>query len=135
MKTIKFRIYNLVENKMIKSGATPMMLHSFFENTAVFHTRDKMEYQQFVGLLDKSGVEIYEGDILEAVVLHVWNEQNYEVIFQGLSFGFKGLTPYANNNVKHSFDTITTPCKVKEGGLEIIGNVTENPKLLTGGKK
>lgn len=120
MKTIKFRIWNPEDKKMIESGATPMMLHSFFEYTARFNTQHEMPYQQFTGLLDKAGKEIYEGDIVEWY--YSGERAVHKVGFTGASFTF---------DVNGNFYEIG---KYAGQGLEVIGNCFENPNLLKGGK-
>ena len=125
MKTIKFRIYNKEEKRMIDSGATPMMLKSFFEHTAVLNTRDKAEYQQFTGLLDKDGVEIYDGDIVKAIA-----EEEY--------FECSKISQIARSSTNTSWCVLKTGYTLGMhllwGGwksLEIIGNIYQNPKLLS----
>ena len=114
METIKFRIYNPEEKKMWESGATPMMLKSFFENTARFNTQLKMPYQQFTGLLDKQNKEIYEGDI---IVDDFFGKAT--VKFENGKFNpFYKQEPYSE-------DTKYCPENV-----EVIGNIYENPNLL-----
>lgn len=64
MREIEFRIYDPISKKMEFSGGTPSMLSMFFRKTAVLNTACGMPYEQFTGLIDKNGKEIYEGDIL-----------------------------------------------------------------------
>lgn len=72
---------------------------------------------QFTGLKDKTGKEIYEGDILESRGLPY-----HDVIFRKGCF-------YLRNDTKDvewskSFDAVFFP------HYKIIGNVYENPELL-----
>lgn len=72
------------------------------------------EIQQFTGLLDRHGKEIYESDIT-----------NYgEVIWIIQSASFR-LNP-SSNNIDLSF----TESFLNYDDIEIIGNVFENPDLL-----
>ena len=78
--------------------------------------------QQYTGLKDKNGKEIYEGDILE-------NIPNRDVQFivgfgengENNNFGFNLISIKLNN--VYSFDT-----SIKK--MEVIGNIYENPELL-----
>lgn len=71
--------------------------------------------QQFTGLLDKNGKEIYEGDICSNDVA------KWEVVFDRGCFSAK--------HIKHNTPTHLALRAIK--GIEIIGNIFENPELLT----
>ena len=72
--------------------------------------------RQFTGLLDKNGIEIYEGDIVK-VSSYLVNGLG-EVGFNRGSFVFNKFE-YQTSQVLHSFSEI-----------EVIGNIYENPHLL-----
>ena len=117
MREIKFRIYDPIKKKMLESGGTPTMLASFFRNTAVLNVRDDMEYQQFTGLLDKSGKEIYEGDI----VASDFRSKNSEKIY---------TVEWVQRDAEFSIQS----SDVCEWCVEIIGNIWENKELLNENK-
>ena len=118
MKTIKFRIYDKQQNKMIESGATPTMLESFFEHTAVLHTKDEMPYQQFTGLLDKQGKEIYEGDILKTTAILASDKIDDNYFNVEVKWNICGWI--ANGSLGEY------QCRISE----VIGNIYENPELI-----
>lgn len=71
------------------------------------------ELMQYIGLKDKNGVEIYEGDIIR--VLNV----TYQIIFKGIGFWFMDI----DTGELYVFDP-------QVYDIEIIGNLYENPELL-----
>ena len=73
---------------------------------------------QFTGLLDKQGVEIYEGDIIKCfgdIAKVVWDEHDalYRYIYNS------GGERYMKILGTHSYEH-----------FEVIGNIYENPELL-----
>jgi uncharacterized phage protein (TIGR01671 family) len=90
---------------------------------------EKHEVQQFTGLLDKNGVEIYEGDILSknwrCEVFTCGNRGTFMVKFNN--------HPWKNKDMP-LFDYLAARQKAwmseNNEDCEIIGNIFENPELL-----
>lgn len=88
-----------------------------------------VQSQQFTGLLDRNGKEIYEGDILYH---KYWSKP--ELSFDGLWFEEKIEVKIPDFFMYLGSDVVqNSPEKTDEfvSHMEIVGNVYENPGLLT----
>ena len=72
---------------------------------------------QFTGLHDKNGKEIYEGDIVKYIGNEFDDEFAREVRYDGAGF--------------EPIFAIYLMSDIEETGCEVIGNIHDNPKLLT----
>ena len=79
--------------------------------------KDYEPIQQYTGLKDIKGNEVYEGDIIESPD---WNPSRYQVGFDRGGFCFFNEGDMFYNDIKYV-----------ESSFTVIGNIYENPDLLT----
>ena len=121
MKPIKFRIFNKKIKSYIDIHSSAIMIDE------LNNLNDNLIVEQFTGLHDKNGKEIYEGDILNVgeylVCEIVYVDKNVEDYGDEIHCAFHAKV-YIHNK------TIPLDSYLKNN-CEIIGNIHENPELLT----
>lgn len=117
MRQIKFRIWDK-KRKLMYWG---IKLQSFWDNTT---DKDEfnldfndLEFMQYIGIVDKTGRMIYEGDIVKTPL---YGQRICEVIFINGSF----VLLFDNGIGSNIFSKLT------DITMEIIGNIQEHSHLL-----
>lgn len=120
MRQLKFRAWDIANNEMIK--------HDFIiigQNGLVFisdesNSRDYIIIQEFIGIKDKKGMEIFEGDLFMSN-----RGQLNEVKF--IDGGFRRV------QIKHPYTytpSLLIEADIERFEIDIIGNIYETPKLI-----
>lgn len=125
MREIKFRIWDGHTKSFFDTPDTHYQPKLKIDESGImsFETKDELyEIQQFTGLLDKNGKEIYDGDVItcvayqrEQTVLGEYRPEKVQVKYQDGYF-----YPFGYNAGWRSEVT----------DIEVIGNIYENPELL-----
>lgn len=115
-REIKFRAWGKNSKEYLGSSSDGFNMEELSRLAGQFKD---WELEQYTGLKDKNGKEIYEGDILETVdkavrYIVVWDEDD-------LGYWGKAITCTPD----FSMDTV-------DSDDEVIGNIHENPELLGG---
>ena len=137
MREIRFRIWDMDRKVMLDSQGVIFYYGDFYENYRDFEdgiVLDNIEVMQSTGLVDKHGVEIFEGDWVR---VETQEEDNGEFPI--------GYVVRANDEPKMF---IALPEQLKEtserqyhleslyehysGEFEVIGNIYQNSGLLEG---
>jgi len=125
MREIKFRAWDKVSKKILYQESlailtngkviitAPKVLDVNQKDETYLDRTGEFEIQQFTGLLDKKGKEIYEGDIIRCgdyvEDAGAYNEWQSEVVWNNEQGMWQGIDGERN---------------------EIIGNIYSNPELI-----
>lgn len=130
MRTIKFRAYDKTENKMYQDVGIKQCGVEVYENQTDFppkvildRGRDCFELMQFIGLVDKCGNEIYEGDIIS---MDSWEPKNCQVKFIEGAFCLAFLGGEYDGDFSGDIHYIHHADRAQ---ATIIGNIYQNPEL------
>ena len=117
MRDIKFRAWNTV-TKLYYYNIQTVYDEDIADSFQNILDSDELIVEQYTGLKDKNGVEIYEGDII--------CQQMRFVETNGVIFWQEDKARFAVN-LEGFITTITKP---QEHSYEVIGNIHENADLL-----
>lgn len=127
MRTPKFRAWLKEEKRMtdvheITFFSDKVQMISCVEG---FYAYDEYELMQSTGLKDKNGKEIFEGDIVVAMSQGVKEIGEVKHRIDGYWLMYPAWQHGEFWNIVKNVDT-------GETGVEIIGNIYENPEFLDG---
>lgn len=144
-RVIKFRVWDKSSKKFLNSGETIEKYYLTFDGKVCVSIPDlqggeimgevcEPVVQQFTGLFDKNGKEIFEGDIVK--FMGRWGEKGgvlppdylpYQIIwFMG---GLRAALINRPNPASSILKRNEMMC-VGHTNCEIVGNIFENPELL-----
>lgn len=119
MRNIKFRIWDKEQRIYInKYDSFQIGFHRIsLLDGDINNQHDNFIFQQFTGLTDKNGKEIYEGDIIQ--YNYPKNERNNKVLVRWTTEEHDNHPGFI---IRDSFE--------QYGDYEIVGNMYENPDLV-----
>lgn len=127
-REIKYRVWGKAEKEYIRY---PFAWLSIFDspNGLEIEENEDLIIEQYTGLTDKNGKEIYEGDIIQETIITddtTDGTYRYEVYWDEdtLCWSIKGISDIDYHLRDDLWET--------NASREVIGNIHENPELLGG---
>jgi uncharacterized phage protein (TIGR01671 family) len=143
-RKIKFRVWDTEEDRFTNQQARPSNVCTFGDDGNTYELTDdggvrptalgRYIVQEFTGVKDKNGREIYEGDILQLKRGTVYIRYNperacYQYLASLNTDDYRADMHFLDEPV--GGDSTVRTGKINESKLEVIGNILENPGLLT----
>jgi len=128
MRQLKFRIWNgfqFVTKSEVYIKACNGSLWDYDDGNLWSATA---KIQQFTGLKDKNGVDIYEGDIVKIIYDKAIGEVYFD--FNLGAFRLKDKSSKSYPITTYRFDEANKPIGLVNVADEVIGNIFENSELL-----
>ena len=142
MREIKFRVYNVLRNKYINLKDKIIVFYDYNEWVVQdefneYHEEEVYAYscnndilEQFTGLTDKNGVEIYEGDVLQGIATGGSESYNDLIlrVYQGVDGAFRYEIKHKEKWKRSAYQTIHSLVSDKTKkyyNVKVIGNIHE----------
>lgn len=153
MKKTTYKVRNKKENRFVYGPATlidfifaPVMDSKVNKVLLIDNAQDDLIFLQNVGIKDKNGVDLYEGDIINFDETEEYRNKNYLTVFKNWYFCARIEKEWGKSSrsqsISGNWEKFTPDPEeepgagyvVKECNFTIIGNKYENPELLIDGQ-
>ena len=139
MRELKFRVWSEEDKKYRTDCDVFRLFHGNTGCPAIIYNDegDRFDIEQYTGLKDKNGKEIYEGDIAEALIDGVWTTGSNDALFGKRTWRLEVYWDEMRYAFMwHVLGSKTCPDRVydlydrKITEVEVIGNIHDSHKLL-----